>query len=89
MYRILFAGNRSILEYLFVWEQLYHLNFNVFETEHFKKQAGILLFMPGVSEWVEQTRAVGLYAKRGKYGGIYAHNNIAFEFASAVSPIFK
>ena len=81
--------NRSTLEYLSVWEQLYNPDFKVFESEHFKKQAGLLTFTPSVSEWVEETRAVGLYVKRGKYGGTYAHKDIAFEFASSISPTFK
>lgn len=63
--------------------------FKVFESEHFKKQAGLLTFTPSVSEWVNKTNAVGLYVKRGKYGGTYAHKDIAFEFASAISPVFK
>lgn len=61
----------------------------MFESKHFKKQAGLLTFTPSVSEWVEKTNAIGLYVKRGKYGGTYAHKDIAFEFASAISPIFK
>lgn len=81
--------NRSTLEFLSVWEQLYNPQFKVLESEHFKKQAGLLTFTPSISEWVEQTDAVGLYVKRGKYGGTYAHKDIAFEFASAISPTFK
>ena len=81
--------NRSTLEYLSVWERLYNPNFKVFESEHFKKQAGLLSFTPSISEWVGQTSAVGLYVKRGKYGGTYAHKDIALEFASAISPTFK
>lgn len=81
--------NRSTLEFLSVWEQLYNPQFKVFESEHFKKQAGLLTFTPSISEWVEQTDAIGLYVKRGKYGGTYAHKDIAFEFASAISPTFK
>lgn len=64
-------------------------NFKVFESEHFKKEAGLVTFTPSVSEWVEKTNAVGLYVKRGKYGGTFAHKDIAFEFASAISPVFK
>lgn len=52
-------------------------------------EAGLHTFVLSVSEWVEQTNAVGLYVKRGKYGGTYAHRDIAFEFASAISPVFK
>ena len=81
--------NRGTLEYLSAWEQIYNPNFKVFESEHFKKQAGLLTFTPSVSEWVNETNAIGLYVKRGKYGGTYAHKDIAFEFASAISPVFK
>lgn len=81
--------NRATLEYLSVWEQMYNPNFKVFESEHFKKQAGLLTFTPSVSEWIEQTGAIGLYVKRGKYGGTFAHKDIALEFASAISPVFK
>jgi hypothetical protein len=81
--------NRGTLEYLSVWEQIYNPNFKVFESEHFKKQAGLLTFTPSVSEWVNEINAIGLYVKRGKYGGTYAHKDIVFEFASAISPVFK
>lgn len=81
--------NRGTLEYLSVWEEIYNPEFKVFESEHFKKQAGLLTFTPSVSEWINQTNAIGLYVKRGKYGGTYAHKDIAFEFASAISPVFK
>ena len=81
--------NRGTLEYLSVWEQIYNPNFKVFESEQFKKQAGLLTFTPSVSEWVNETNAIGLYVKRGKYGGTYAHKDLAFEFASAISPVFK
>ena len=81
--------NRGTLEYLSVWEQIYNPQFKVFESEHFKKQVGLLTFTPSVSEWINKTDAIGLYVKRGKYGGTYAHKDIAFEFASAISPVFK
>ena len=61
----------------------------MFESEHFKKQAGLLTFTPSVSEWIDQTNAIGLYVKKGRYGGTFAHKDIAFEFASAISPVFK
>ena len=79
----------STLEFLATWEEIYNLNFKVFESEHFKKQAGLLTFTPSVSEWIEKTNAVGLYVKKGRYGGTFAHKDIAFEFASAISPVFK
>ena len=81
--------NRGTLEYLSVWEQIYNPEFKVFESEHFKKQAGLLTFTPSVSEWINKTNAIGLYVKRGKYGGTYAHKDLAFEFAAAISPVFK
>ena len=68
---------------------IYNPDFKVFESEHFKKQVGLLTFTPSVSEWINKTNAIGLYVKRGKYGGTYAHKDIAFEFASAISPVFK
>ena len=61
----------------------------MFESEHFKKQVGLLTFTPSVSEWIEKTNAIGLYVKKGRYGGTFAHKDIAFEFASAISPVFK
>ena len=81
--------NRRTLEFLSTWEEIYNPNFKVFESEHFKKQAGLLTFTPSVSEWVDQTNAIGIFVKKGRYGGTYAHKDIAFEFASAISPVFK
>jgi len=81
--------NRYTLEFLSTWEVLYNSEFKVFESEHFRKQVGLLTFTPSISEWVEKTNAKGLFAKKGKYGGTYAHKDIAFEFASAISPVFK
>jgi len=81
--------NRNTLDFLSTWEYLYNKDFKVFESEHFKKKVGLLTFTPSVSEWVEKTNAKGIYVKRGKYGGTYAHKDIAFEFASAISPVFK
>ena len=81
--------NRSTLDFLTAWEQLYNPDFKVFESEHFRKQVGLLTFTPSVSEWCEKTNAIGMYSKMGKYGGTYAHKDIAFEFASAISPMFK
>ena len=81
--------NRSTLEYLGTWEQIYNPNFKVVEFDHFKKQAGLPLFTLSVSDWVESTDAIGMYVKKGRYGGTFAHKDIAFEFASAISPVFK
>ncbi|MBP5453448.1 MAG: KilA-N domain-containing protein [Lachnospiraceae bacterium] len=81
--------NRSTLEFLSTWEEIYNPNFKVFESEHFKKDVGLVTFTPSVSEWVTKTDAVGMFVKKGRYGGTYAHKDIAFEFASAISPVFK
>ena len=62
--------NRTTLEFLATWEEIYNPNFKVFESEHFKKQAGLLTFTPSVSEWISQTNAIGLYVKKGRFGGL-------------------
>jgi len=80
---------RTTLEFLGTWEQLYNPNFKVVEFDHFKMQAGLPSFVISVSEWVEKTNAIGIYVKNGKYGGTYAHKDIAFEFGSAISAIFR
>lgn len=81
--------NRSTIEFLGTWEMVYNKNFKVVEFDHFKMRAGLPNFVMSVSEWVERTNAVGIFSKSGKYGGTYAHKDIAFEFGSAISPIFK
>ena len=81
--------NRSTLEFLGTWEQLYNPDFKVVEFDHFRMRAGLPSFVLGPGQWVEKTNAIGIYVKLGKYGGTYAHKDIAFEFCSAVSPIFK
>ena len=81
--------NRATLEFLGTWEQIYNPAFKVVEFDHFKSEAGLHTFVLSVSEWIEKTEAIGLFVKRGKYGGTYAHKDIAFEFASAISPVFK
>ena len=81
--------NRITLEYLGTWEQIYNSEFKVVEFDHFKQEAGLHTFTISVSDWVDKTNAIGLYVKKGRYGGTYAHKDIAFEFASAISPVFK
>ena len=81
--------SRNTLEFLGTWEQIYNPNFKVVEFDHFKQEAGLHTFTLSVTDWVENTNAVGIYVKRGRYGGTYAHKDIAFEFASAISPVFK
>jgi hypothetical protein len=80
---------RNTLEFLGTWEQLYNPDFKVVEFDHFKMEAGLHSFVLSPSKWVEETNATGIYTKKGKYGGTYAHKDIAFEFCSAINPIFK
>ena len=77
------------MEFLGTWEKIYNPDFKVVEFDHFKTEAGLHTFVLSVAEWINKTNAIGLYVKRGKYGGTYAHKDIAFEFASAISPVFK
>ncbi len=81
--------NRNTLEFLGTWELIYNPDFKVVEFDHFKSEAGLHTFVLSTAEWINKTNAIGLYVKRGKYGGTYAHKDIAFEFASAISPVFK
>ena len=80
---------RTTLEFLGTWEQLYNPNFKVVEFDHFKMLAGLPSFVLSTSEWIEKTNAAGIYVKQGKYGGTYAHKDIAFEFGSAISAVFR
>jgi len=80
---------RTTLEFLGTWEQLYNPDFKVVEFDHFKMQAGLPSFVISVSEWVAKTNAIGIYVKNGKYGGTYAHKDIAFEFGAAISAVFR
>ncbi len=81
--------NRGTIEFLGTWETIYNPNFKVVEFDHFRKEAGLPTFTMSVSGWVENTNAIGIFSKAGKYGGTYAHKDIAFEFGAAISPIFK
>lgn len=71
------------------WEQIYNSDFKVVEFDHLKAEAGLHTFVLSASEWIDKTNAIGLFVKKGRYGGTYAHKDIAFEFASAISPVFK
>ena len=81
--------NRSTIEFLGTWETLYNPDFKVVEFDHFRKEAGLPTFTMSVSNWIEKTGAIGIISKAGRYGGTYAHKDIAFEFCSAISPMFK
>ncbi|MEO1052243.1 MAG: KilA-N domain-containing protein [Bacteroidota bacterium] len=80
---------RYTLEFLGTWEQIHNANFKVVEFDHFKSQAGLPSFVLSTSEWIERTNAIGIIVRKGKYGGTYAHKDIAFEFGSAISVPFK
>jgi len=81
--------NKNTIEFLGIWEEIYNPDFNSPEFEGIKNQAGLNRFVLSVKQWVEKTNSKGIMAKAGRYGGTYAHKDIAFEFASWISPQFK
>jgi len=81
--------NRNTIEFLGIWEHLNNPGFNPIEFDGIRKQAGLNSFILTAKRWIEATRAIGLISKTGRYGGTYAHKDIAFEFASWVSVEFK
>ena len=81
--------NRNTIEYLGLWETLYNPNFNPLEFEGFKKEAGLNAFTLSPTKWIESTNAKGIIVKSGRYGGTYAHKDIAFKFASWISVEFE
>ena len=81
--------NRNTIEFLGIWERLMNPNFNCAEFDIIKSQAGLNRFRLSAKEWTEKTNAIGIISKAGRYGGTYAHKDIAFEFAMWISPEFK
>ena len=81
--------NRNTLEYIGIWEQVYNPDFNYGEFAIIKSQSGLNSFKISVKEFVARTNAISIQAKAGRYGGTYAHKDIAFEFAMWISPEFK
>ena len=81
--------NRYTIEFLGTWEVIHNPDFKVVEFDHFKMSAGLPTFVLSATEWIERTNAIGIIVKRGRYGGTYAHKDIAFEFGSAISVPFK
>src|SRR5574344_1801126 len=81
--------NRNTIEYLGIWEQLYNPDFKPTEFEGFRMQAGLNAFTLSPKKWIEATGAIGIVAKSGRYGGTYAHKDIAFKFASWISVEFE
>ncbi len=81
--------NRNTIEFLGIWEHLNNPDFNPIEFDGIKKQAGLNSFILTAKNWIEKTGAIGIISKAGRYGGTYAHKDIAFEFASWISVEFK
>lgn len=81
--------NRNTVEFLGIWETVHNPDFNSGEFAIIKSQAGLNSYKLSVKEWVEKTNAIGLRATAGRYGGTYAHRDIAFEFGMWISPEFK
>ena len=81
--------NRYTIEFLGTWKMIHNPDFKVVEFDHFRKEAGLPTFVLSCSEWIEKTNAIGIVVKKGRYGGTYAHRDIAFEFGSAISVPFK
>ena len=81
--------NRNTIEYLGIWESLYNLNFKPLEFEGFKKEAGLNAFTLSPTKWINTTNAIGIISKSGRYGGTYAHKDIAFKFASWIFVEFE
>ena len=81
--------NRNTIELLGFWEQLYNPDFKPVEFDGFRKQAGLNSFVLTPKRWIESTNAIGIISKSGRYGGTFAHKDIAFEFASWISIEFK
>ncbi len=81
--------NRNTIEFLGIWEEIHNPNFNYGEFATIKSQAGLNSYKISVKEWTEKTNAIGIISKAGRYGGTYAHKDIAFEFGMWISPKFK
>ena len=81
--------NRNTIEYLGIWETLYNPDFKLLEFEGFRKEAGLNAFTLSAQKWVITTNAAGICVKSGRYGGTYAHKDIAFKFASWISVEFE
>jgi len=80
---------KDTIQFIGLWEQLHNENFKPIEFDRFKKEAGYNAFTLSPQKWIEATGAIGIISKSGRYGGTFAHTDIAFEFASWVSPEFK
>lgn len=80
---------KDTIEYLGLWEQLYNSDFKLIDFDEFKNEAGTNRFTLSPQQWVERTGAIGIISKSGRYGGTFAHKDIAFEFGAWISASFK
>ncbi len=81
--------NRNTVEFIGLWETLNNPGFKPVEFDTFRKQAGLNSFNLTPQKWINATNAIGIVSKSGRYGGTYAHKDLAFEFGSWISPMFK
>ena len=81
--------NRNTIEFLGIWEEIHNPNFNYGEFAIIKSQSGLNSYKISVKEWTQKTNAIGIISKAGRYGGTFAHKDIAFEFGMWISPKFK
>lgn len=81
--------NRNTVEFIGLWESLHNPRFKSVEFDRFRKEAGLNSFNLTPQKWIKATNAIGIYSKSGRYGGTYAHKDLAFEFGSWISPMFK
>ena len=81
--------NRDVIDFLGLWEKLHNSNFKPLEFEGFRKQAGTNAFTMSPKKWIESTNAIGIVSKSGRYGGTFAHSDIAMSFATWISPEFQ
>jgi len=81
--------NRNTVEFIGLWETLHNPNFKGVEFDRFRKEAGLNSFNLTPKKWIETTNAIGITSKSGRYGGTYAHKDLAFEFGAWISPMFK
>jgi len=81
--------NRNTVEFIGLWETLHNPNFKGVEFDTFRNQAGLNNFNLTPKKWIEATNAIGIISKSGRYGGTYAHKDLAFEFGAWISPMFK
>ena len=82
-------STRYTIEFMGIWEEMHNPNFNVTEFRNIKNESGSNGFILSSSQWISKTNAIGIVSKAGRYGGTFAHKDIAFEFASWISAEFK